>query len=241
MSPPPGYVAYGTPGAHGGAFRSVGRISKAMIVLLWIYLPLQLLTIFDQLRLRRQAQRFLDGAITEQKFRDSVRVNASSLVGILVVPIAVLTMIWMFRMAANLRRMGRPGQTWGPGWGIGGWFVPPFVVYAVPWLMFRELWRGSDPNLAADNPDWKRTRVPALVNVWWVLYGFVPLIGIFSASGVGGPFPSGMSMTSLAKQFRDFVGLNIALTVVAMVATVVYLRIVRQLSARHMQMTREAA
>ena len=240
MSPPPGYVAYGGAGAHSGAFQNVGGISRAMVVLLWIYLPLQVLTIVDQIRLRREAKRFLDGVITEQKFKDRVQVNATSIVGVVVIPIAVLTMIWMYRMAANLRKLDRPGQTWASGWGIGGWFVPPGVVYAVPWLMFRELWKGSDPALAPGDPSWKHGRVPTLLNVWWVLYGLVPLLGFFSASGIAGQMRTGMTMRKLAELFRDFGALNIFFTIVGMVATVVYLRWVQMLSARHMQATREA-
>ena len=64
-------------------------------------------------------------------------------------------------MAANLRKLGRPGQTWAPGWGIASWFVPPCFVYAVPWLMFKELWRGSDPGVPPGDPSWKQRPVPA--------------------------------------------------------------------------------
>ena len=54
-------------------------------------------------------------------------------------------MIWMFKMAKNVRALGRQGLRYAPGWAIGGWFVPPCVLYVVPWLMFRELWKASDP------------------------------------------------------------------------------------------------
>ena len=239
MSPPPGYVAYGGPGAYASQFQGVGRISRAMVVLLWIYLPLQLLSVFDQLRLSRQARRFLDGEITEDSFRDSVQVTPSSIIGLVIVPIAVLTMIWMYRQAANLRKLGRPGQTWAPGWGIAAWFVPPCFVYAVPWLMFKELWRGSDPSVPPGDPSWKQRPAPALITVWWVLYGLVPLLGIFSAAGVGSQL-GGMNMRTLAERFRDFGGINIFFTVVGMVATVVYIKLVKDLTARHMQATREA-
>jgi Domain of unknown function (DUF4328) len=240
MLPPPGFVAYGGPGAFTGAFQSIGRLAKAMVVLMWIYLPLQALSIFDQVRLSRQAKKFLDGTISEQKFKDEVSVNPSSIVGILVIPIAVLTMIWMFRMAANLRKLGRAGQTWAPGWGIGAWFVPPCIVYAVPWLMFRELWKGSDPKVEPGDPAWKQAPVAPLVTVWWVMYGLVPLLGIFSAAGIAGQLRAGMTMRALAEKFRDYTTVNIAFTVVGMATTLVYMKLVRELSARHMQSTREA-
>lgn len=240
MTPPPGYVAYGGAGAASGAFQGIRSVSKAMTVLLWIYLPLQIIAIFDQVRLARQARKFLDGTITEQSFKDSVQVNASSAVGLMVIPIAVLTMVWMFRMAANLRKLGRPGQTWAPGWGIAAWFVPPCIIYAVPWLMFKELWRGSDPALASGDPGWKRGPVSPLVTLWWVLYGLAPLLGIFSAAGLAGQLRTGMTMRTVAERFRDYVTINIVFAVVAMVATFVYIRLVQQLSSRHMQATREA-
>ena len=239
MLPPPGYVAYGGPGAYSGAFQGIARVTKAMVVLLWIYLPLQLLSIVDLLRLRRQATRFLNGDQTEQRFKDAVRVNASSLTGLMTIPIAVLTMIWMFRMAANLRKLGRPGQTWAPGWGIGAWFVPPCIIYAVPWLMFKELWRGSDPAIPQGDPAWKRAPVPSLVTVWWVMYGLVPLLGVFSAAGVAGQLRAGVNTHTLAQRFRDFGAINIVFTVIGMATTLIYMRLVRDLSARHMQATRE--
>ena len=80
------------------------------------------------------------------------RRTLGSLVGLLVIPIAVLTIIWMFRMAGNLRQLGRTGATWAPGWAIGGWFCPPCAIYAIPWLMFRELWRGSRSRGGAVRP-----------------------------------------------------------------------------------------
>lgn len=237
MTPPPGYVAYGGPGDASG-FQATRGVSKAMVVLLWIYLPLQLLTIAGQFRINRKAKDFLKGRITETDFKDALSKNAGAAVGLLVIPIAVLTMIWMFRMAANLRRYGRPGQTWGPGWAIGGWFLPPFVVYAIPWLMFRELWKGSDPAVAQNDPNWKRGTVNPLINLWWVVYGLLPLVGFVSAAGVNGALRTGTTR-SLAERLRDFGWLNVVLTLIGMVATVVYLSVVRALTARHTQLTHE--
>src|SRR4051794_33123212 len=98
MPPPPGYVSYGIPATSSLPFQRIAGVRRAIVVLLWISLPLQLLTIFDLVRLSRQARRFLDGRITQRAFEDSVRINGSAVVGILVVPIAVLTMVWMYRM-----------------------------------------------------------------------------------------------------------------------------------------------
>jgi Domain of unknown function (DUF4328) len=239
MSPPPGYVAYGSTDAASGAFQGVRRISKAMVVLLWIYLPLQLLGILELARLSRQANRFLDGSISEQSFKDSTRAGVGLGGALMVVPIAVLTMIWMYRMSANLRKLGRPGQTWVPGWGIGGWFVPPCAVYAVPWLMFKELWKGSDPAIGQGAANWKQGRVPPLITVWWVLYGLIPIFSIGTNSQFVREINSNDTTRELAQRYHDYAGRSFVFAVLGIAATVVYLMLVRQLSSRHMQATRE--
>jgi uncharacterized protein DUF4328 len=238
MSPPPGYVAYGDPGAFAG-YQGIRGISKAMVVLLWIYLPLQLIGVVDLVRIGHQARQFLDGSITEQHFRDSIKVNGGAIVGVMVVPIAVLTMIWMFRMATNLRKLGRQGQTWVPGWAVGAWFVPPCVIYAVPWLMFKELWKGSDPAVPPGDPTWKNGHVSPIVTWWWVLYGLIGTFGILVNIGNVQVIRNGETIQKRAQRLSDAVSAGVVFSVLAMVATVVYILLVRQLSQRHMQSTHE--
>ena len=240
MSPPPGFIVYGATDAHSGSIQGIRKIAKAIVVLLWIYLPLQILGVFDLVRLSRQAQRLLDREISEQAFKDSTRVSVGAGAALLIIPIAVLTMIWMYRMAANLRLLGRPGQTWVPGWGIGAWFVPPCVVYAVPWLMFKELWRGSDPDLVRGDPAWKQGRVPPIITWWWVLYGLLPIFALSSNGQFVSQLRSDKTTRDLAQRNHDYTGSSVVFQVLAMAATVVYLLLVRRLSARHMQATGEA-
>ena len=51
----------------------------------------------------------------------------------------VLVMIWMYRISANLRAFGMT-TTWHPLFAIFGWFLPPVVLYVIPFLMLREQW-----------------------------------------------------------------------------------------------------
>ena len=240
MSPPPGYIAFGAADARSGSIQAIRRIAKAMVVLLWIYLPLQLLSIFDLLRVSSQATKYLDRTISEQSFKDSTNVSVSAGAVLLVIPIAVLTMIWMYRMSSNLRVLGRPGQTWVPGWGIGAWFVPPCVVYAVPWLMFKELWRGSDPDLERGDPRWKQGRVPPIITWWWVLYGLLPIFSLGSNGQFISDLRSDQTTRDRAQRYHDYTGSSVVFVVLAMASTVVFLVLVRQLSARHMKATDEA-
>lgn len=240
MSPPPGYIAYGGAGAAmSGGFSRIGGIAKALVVLLAIFIPFQLLGVIALFQLRDKARAFLEGSLPEDEFTSASTTNLSSLAGLLVIPMIVLTMILMFKMAKNLRGLGRAGATWGPGWAIGGWFCPPCAIYAIPWLMFRELWRGSDPEVAPNDPGWKSRAVSPIVNVWWVLYGLVPLIGFVTSVGVVTNLGD-LDARKMAERFEDFLLVNVILSIVGAATAGVYLVMIRQLAARHMACTREA-
>jgi hypothetical protein len=236
-TPPPGYVQYGAPAqqAYGTRLQFVGGVGKALGVLLMIFIPLQALGLYGTYTLADDAKDFLDGEITQRQFEDANTTNLANIGGLLVIPIAVLTMILMFRMAKNLQSFGRD-QTWKPGWAIGGWFCPPLVLYIIPFLMFRELWKGAE--LSADANTWKSTRVPPIVTVWWVLYGLAPLAGIVSAAGFLSNI-RGMSSEDLAEQLDDFLVVNLILAAVSLIATIVYWRMIRQLVDRHRRFTGE--
>jgi hypothetical protein len=240
MAPPPGYVGYGGPGAAMDAqYSRIGGISKAMRILLMILIPLQLVGLISLFTIRDKARDFLNGDISEKKFEEATQANLGTLSVPVIIAIIVLTMILMFRMARNVQQLGRPGATWAPGWAIGGWFCPPCVIYAIPWLMFRELWRGSDPDVAPNDPSWKARPVSPIVNAWWILYGFPPLVSLFTLSGLFATVGS-FETEDLAKRVDDYIVLNVVLAVVQIIAAVLYLLMISQLSARHMRATREA-
>jgi len=139
LTPPPGYVAYGMPGTAGGNIQRIKGLAKALTILISIVIPLQFLGIFTTIQLGKKVHQLATGEIDVDQFKSSNVGGLASLGGLLIIPIAVLTMIWMFRMAANVEVLGYQDRRWGRGWGIAAWFVPPCIVYAVPWLMFREL------------------------------------------------------------------------------------------------------
>jgi Domain of unknown function (DUF4328) len=238
LNPPPGYVAYGGPGAVPQGLQPIGGLSKALVVLMIIMVPVQLLTVLNTITVTDRAKEFINGEISESKFEESYSGGLASLAGLIVIPVAVITMIWMFRMAKNLRALGRTGATFGPGWGIAGWFVPPCAVYVVPWLMFRELWKGSDPE-AGGNQNWKSGKVSPLVTLWWVLYGLLPIVGFATAASLISGIQD-LDAQDLADQYDKFATINIVLGVIRIGTAVVYLLLVRQLSARHMKATRES-
>jgi hypothetical protein len=216
MTPPPGYVAYGgsSQGAF-GSFNRVGGVGRTIGILVMIFIPLQVISTVVLLSIRGKAQD-ITGLLSFAIF----------------VALIVLTMVWMFRLAKNAKAMNRIG-TWTPGWAIGSWFVPPFALYVLPYLMFRDLWKASEPE---SGYDWRRNPIAPIVHVWWVLYGLLP-IAFFSVTFAS--FRVSSSTRDLAKTLDDTFALSVASSIVQILASVSYLLLVRQLTARHVRVTGE--
>ena len=86
------------------------------------------------------------------------------------------------------------------------------------------------------NYDWRRNPVAPIVHIWWVLYGLLP-IAFFSVTFAS--FRVSSSTRDLAKTLDDTFALSVASGLVQIMASVSYLLLVRQLTARHMQVTGE--
>lgn len=222
----------------GNNVQKIGGIAKALGTLMMVQIPMSVLSALLGWQLAGKAADFAAGAISEDEFTSASRNLLTTLTSLLFLPIAILTIIWMQRMAANVKAIGRPGLRWSPNWAIFGWFVPPCIIYAIPWLMFSELWRASDPDVPANDPSWKQRPISPLVHAWWVLYGLMPLLGFVSAAGVLSQIGTN-DMVDYAEQLDTYKWMNLGLGLVSACAAVVYLMLVRQLSARHMATTNE--
>lgn len=242
--PPPTLSAYGSP-EFMGPVRPIATTARLLTGALVLMVPIQVLSLIDSWELVGSARDYLAGVISQDQFEAANSGGAlgglhASITMIVTLSVAVLTFVWMQTMARNVRVLGRTGLTWGPGWAIGGWFVPPGLLYVVPWLMFRELWRASAPGAAASGTGWRAERVPHLIDVWWVLYGLVPILGLVTSFGAIADLAGSDNYRTIAENLDRFATLNLAVAGVGIVTTGVYFVMVRSLSARHMQCTGEA-
>ncbi len=218
----------------------VARLGRTIVSLLVVTMAITVTSVPVSLETARRARAFLRTGGTEERF--TAAAGTQGLLGVmsgaLTLTIGILTMIWMFRMARNHRSMGRTGATWGPGWAIGGWFCPP-VLWIIPWLMIRELWKASDPATAPYDGSWKQNKASAITTVWWVLYAFPPLVNVALMVGrlrLGagfGPIESARLSDVPAAQTVTVAALSLA-------AAASYLVLVRELTARHGQLIGEA-
>ena len=80
--------------------------------------------------------------------------------------------MWMHRAAQNLRRFGRTGLQFTPGWAVGWWFIPLANLFK-PYQAMQEIVRASDPDVPVDSEygsDWITGTIPPVVNFWWAMW-----------------------------------------------------------------------
>ena len=169
--------------------RGVGGLGKAILILLGVAAIGFIIQAISIPSAVDSARDVIAGRIDEDQFNEDLAPFslAGLLTGATFIALIVLTMIWLYRIAANHRAIGRQ-LTWVPGWAIGGWFLPPLVLYIIPMLMFSESWKAADPDAPPGDDRWRQNSVSPLVYVWWVLYGLVPIL--FIVQGVAFDTPT---------------------------------------------------
>jgi hypothetical protein len=222
--------------------RKVSGLGSTLVILTSVVGVSSLLSGITQAGARSDARNFLDGLISEEEFIEaySAASGAGAVASLGQVAVAVLTFILMFKMARNLRDMGRDTR-WGPPWAIAGWVLPPGVLYLIPWLMFRELWKASDPDLN-ETSDWRTAAapVPMSMNLWWVFFGLAPiplatLLGVSVVNAGLMPTQTRAIATILAEQYW----VTLASSVTTASAAVAYVIMIRALTHRHSRFTGE--
>jgi hypothetical protein len=242
MSPPPGYVAYDTPVAYGGTFRPIGGLTKALVILTIVTIVATALALVAQITLRDRALDFRDGTLTISEFADKLGpyIAASAIAGLVGLATLIVQIIWTFRMAKNLEVLGRQGRKFAPGATIAINILGGCTLGILPYFMWRELWKGSDSESPPGDPNWKQRPVGTIVNIWLVSN----LLTVFAAGalGVGNAITrvNSNSDATIAKQLDDRLGVVIAAGALSIITSLIFLTLIRQLAARHMQATREA-
>jgi hypothetical protein len=151
---------------------------------------------------------------------------AISLVVILVlVYTAVVFIVWLYRARKNLVTWGIQGLGWGPGWAIGGWFIP-LANLVIPKLVVDTVWSGSR---LPHTEHVARRSSNALIWSWWLCF----LVGNFTTN------------MAARKQFTqddtvaEIVGYNTPSTVLMLLAAVLAIVLVRRVT--RMQEQRQVA
>lgn len=242
LGPPPGYVPYGQQLQYGPAAMRIGLLTKWLVALVAVSIATQAISILLQLSLHGTAGDFLDGTLTENAFEDKLApfLAIGALSAIAALAQMVILIIWTFRMARNARTMGRLDQKFAPGATIAVNLLGGCTLGILPFFMWRELWRASDPEALPGDPTWRSRSVSPLVGIHLGLTLSAAVAGI--GLGIGSAFTqfgSADDTADLAEQFRDQVGLTVVSGLLTLAASVVFLMFVRQIAERHMRATNE--
>jgi hypothetical protein len=240
LQAPAGYAAY-----HSGptvATKRIGGLAKAIVILTAIAAVVTVITTFVSLAVAGDAQDYLAGDLTDDEFRSAIApLNATqSLSGLATLATGVLTIIWMFRIASNIRAYGRR-TTWHPLFSIFGWLLPPMFLYIIPFLVLREQWKGSDPDGLDGTDTWKSNADNRVLWGWFALYGIFPAI-LFTVQ-IGTLLDAGLAggdLDSLADSIDSSGLLTVVSGALVVGAAAAWIVFVRQLTARHTTMTNEA-
>jgi uncharacterized membrane protein len=240
LAPPPGYAGY-TPTNLATSVRRLGGLAKALLIVLVVVAIGQIISVATTGSVRDAAAKYLrsdrsDAA--EDVFRDDLAANglAVLLSGAASIAVIVLSIIWLYRVAANHRAVGRQ-LTWAPGWAIAGWILPP-LLFIIPLLMLRESWKASAPDVPPGSPEWKRQGESPAVWVWFLLYSIVPIV--LAILGAAQVWNFSRDTDDLADYFDDQFGLIVAQGIVTVLAAVAWGWVVRDITRRHTQLTGES-
>lgn len=236
LQPPPGYVAYGSAPTPTGRVGRIGGLAKANTILIGITAAITVFVAMLSPGANDAAQDFLDGRTSSTEFTDAI-VGYSLVQGaasLLMLAAMIIVMIWMYRIASNLRAFGM-STTWHPLWAVFGWFLPP-VLYVIPFLMLRELWKKSAQSAS---PDSSSSGENMTLWVWIVFFSLIPVVlAIFQAGSLADQFSSQGAETQ-ANSLVDSGALGIISPLISIAAAVAWILFVRQATERHVALTGE--
>jgi hypothetical protein len=237
--PPPPPAPYGAPPPVAYLKAPVGRIARRMQIFLVGIMAFSVMSIPVTLETARRAHEFIagDASNAEERFLAATRTQGllTTISGSLTLTVGILTMIWMFRLSRNHESIGRLGATWSSGWAIAGWFCPP-ILSVIPWLMLRELWKGSDPTVAPFDTNWKQAKVGPITTIWWALYALPPIVGVVLTVR---KFRFGLTPLDTARLNDVPAAQTLILGVFNLAAAAAFLVLVRQLTDRHRRLIGE--
>jgi Domain of unknown function (DUF4328) len=180
-APPPGYYAEGTaqpqpagaPTAYTppARWRSLRGLTTALTWLFAAHIVLTVVLIFGVFNhLRVLGDKEAGGLVFDTKAVNDANALPAAMIllsGLVALAIFVLLIIWLYRAAKNNEALGRQNPRLGPGWAIGGWFIP-LANFVIPFIIMDDVWRGADPSIARGDPNWRRSSTLGAIWAWLV-------------------------------------------------------------------------
>ncbi|MFD4278893.1 DUF4328 domain-containing protein [Streptomyces cyaneofuscatus] len=151
--------------------RSPVGLSWAVTALLGTVIATDLVAIVSGLHLRSAWQSFAAAdyaAVQLGRVQSAARLHdtLTDVQSAVFLVTGILFILWFHRSRRNAEVFDPSVQKMGPGWAVGGWFVPVANLW-FPYRVADGIWTGSAPI----GPEGGRTAVPrAPLNFWWALW-----------------------------------------------------------------------
>jgi hypothetical protein len=184
-------------------------------------------------------QTFLDGGlitVDDVNRADSLDTAAgiALLAGYIVAAATFIT--WFRRAYGNVARLGFRKLRYGPGWAIGGWFVPILNIWR-PKQIANDIYRASTPGLPPATKFWETQPVSTLLGWWWGLYLVSGLGGRFAFSVHSDNFQAQSAVQAIRDEKDALVFACIA-TAVSIAGAIVAIKLVLDLTERQREAVR---
>lgn len=184
------------------AYKSLRGVGLATVVLLALNAASVLATIPSSLAQLALADRIATGDFLEADLvANDLRQQLLAIAGVgLMLVTAVVFIVWFHRAYTNLRAWNHE-PAHGPGWAIGGWFVPILSLFR-PYQIAREIWSASGPASPDDEPA-LQAGSPILV-AWWTAWIADNILGqITFRVSMNVETPSGLSTATQLQIVND--------------------------------------
>lgn len=245
LTHPPGYVPYAAGPTPTGQVSRIGGLTKWVMGLVAVAGLASVLSAVLLAPVLGKASDLLRGDISESEFEDAfVTVQlVQGLQSVIGIAAGVVTIVWMYRISSNLRAHSRR-TTFAPILTVFAWILPP-IVYVLPFLVLRELWKASDPEATHGTEEWRNSRLDPLLWVWFFAYGLIPavitaIVTIDTVESLVGTGFTGAADPLVAAESLDATGaFTLASGGLAAIAAVTWILFAKRLSTRHMALTGE--
>jgi hypothetical protein len=153
-----------------GVLRSPVGLSYAVVGLLCFVIAADVFSLFVEVRLSRLTATVRDGGFEAYLYEDLERADvlmayAGRLQMIALGVTAILFIAWFRRVRFNAGVFAPDLQQRGPGWAVGGWFIPIGNLF-IPRGIAANIWAAS-----RQDPYATRKQEPhTVINIWWIAW-----------------------------------------------------------------------
>ena len=135
------------------------QVLVAIISLISGNMEYQLLTDYENGIYASQEEAVADGEANDRR---------QGIIGIAYLAVFIISGIiilkWIYRANYNARKLGAQNMKFTPGWSVGWYFIPIFMLWK-PYQAMKEIWKASI------NPDdWGNVNVSSILSWWWVFW-----------------------------------------------------------------------